>query len=73
MSLQRAEVVTQDNIKVPIKGKINETRRQILTRHHTATHVMLGAAKRALGSWIWQSSAFKDVSSGNIHRAIIEL
>ncbi len=24
MSLQRAEVVTQDNIKVPIKGKINE-------------------------------------------------
>ena len=24
MSLQRAEVVKQDNIKVPIKGKINE-------------------------------------------------
>ena len=24
MSLQRAEVVTQENIKVPVKGKINE-------------------------------------------------
>jgi len=49
-----------------LKGKINETRRQILTRHHTATHVMLGAAKRALGSWIWQSSAFKDVDKARL-------
>ena len=49
-----------------LKGKIDETRRQILTRHHTATHVMLGAAKRALGSWIWQSSAFKDVDKARL-------
>ena len=45
--------INKANIKVGdvLKGKIDETRRQILTRHHTATHVMLGAAKRALGSW----------------------
>ena len=27
---------------------------------------MLGAAKRALGSWIWQSSAFKDVDKARL-------
>lgn len=49
-----------------LKGKINEQRRRILTNHHTATHVMLGAAKRALGSWIWQASAFKDVDKARL-------
>ncbi|NSL76852.1 MAG: alanine--tRNA ligase [Thaumarchaeota archaeon] len=49
-----------------IKGKIDQHRREILTRHHTATHVMLGAAKRALGSWVWQSSAFKDVDKARL-------
>ena len=60
--------INKANIKVGdvLKGKIDETRRQILTRHHTATHVMLGAAKRALGSWIWQSSAFKDVDKARL-------
>tara|TARA_B100001013_G_scaffold195991_1_gene118487 strand:+ start:2067 stop:4793 length:2727 start_codon:yes stop_codon:yes gene_type:complete len=49
-----------------LHGKIDEQRRRILTQHHTATHVVLGAAKRALGSWIWQSSAFKDVDKARL-------
>ncbi len=40
---------------------IDEERRLILRRHHTATHVLNGAARRVLGSWVWQHSAFKDV------------
>ncbi|MBE18875.1 MAG: alanine--tRNA ligase [Thaumarchaeota archaeon] len=51
-----------------VHGKIDANRRRILTSHHTATHVMLGAAKRALGSWIWQASAFKD-----IHKARLDI
>jgi len=51
-----------------VHGQIDANRRRILTLHHTATHVMLGAAKRALGSWIWQASAFKD-----IHKARLDI
>ena len=49
-----------------VRGQVEGKRRQILTRHHTATHVMLGAARRALGSWIWQASAFKDVDKARL-------
>ena len=49
-----------------VHGIIDSQRRDILTKHHTATHIMLGAAKRALGSWIWQSSAFKDVDKARL-------
>lgn len=44
-----------------VKAKIDERRRSILMRHHTATHVVNGAARKVLGSWVWQHSAFKAV------------
>ncbi len=42
-----------------VKGKIDKERRENLTRHHTATHIINGAAKRVLGDHVWQAGAKK--------------
>lgn len=44
-----------------VRCKVDEKRRRTITRHHTATHVINSAARNALGSWVWQHSAFKDI------------
>jgi alanyl-tRNA synthetase len=41
--------------------QVDEERRYRLTKHHTATHIINGTARKLLGSWVWQHSAFKDV------------
>ncbi|PMP94348.1 MAG: alanine--tRNA ligase, partial [Nitrososphaera sp.] len=50
---------------VPKEGDVVEceldvARRRSLMKHHTATHIVNGAARRILGPWVWQHSAFKD-------------
>ena len=45
-----------------VKGIINGRRRDMVTKHHTATHVLNSSARNNLGSWVWQNSAFKDES-----------
>jgi alanyl-tRNA synthetase len=45
---------------------VDEERRARLTRHHTATHIVNGAARRVLGSWVWQHSAYKDVDRARL-------
>lgn len=42
-----------------VKCKVNRKRRKQLTKHHTATHIINGAAKALLGEHIWQSGAEK--------------
>ncbi|MBW9141712.1 MAG: alanine--tRNA ligase, partial [Candidatus Aramenus sp.] len=42
-----------------IKGEIDWQRRYRLMRHHTATHVVLAAAKKLLGDHVWQAGAEK--------------
>lgn len=49
-----------------VKGKlitstINEGRRRRLQRHHTATHIVNGAAREVLGNHVWQTGAHKSV------------
>ena len=44
-----------------VRGVINRERRRALMVHHTATHLVLGAARRVLGSHIWQQGVQKDV------------
>jgi alanyl-tRNA synthetase len=44
-----------------IVGVIDWERRNSLMKHHTGTHVLMGAARRVLGEHIWQAGAQKDV------------
>lgn len=42
-----------------VVGKLDWVRRSSLMAHHTGTHILLGAARRVLGSHIWQQGAQK--------------
>ncbi|RLE55120.1 MAG: alanine--tRNA ligase [Thermoprotei archaeon] len=43
-----------------VKGVIDYTRRRLLMRAHTATHIVLAAARAVLGKHVWQAGAQKD-------------
>jgi len=49
-----------------VKGMVDEQRRWSLMRHHTATHVLLHAAKEVLGAHIHQAGAQKGHESSRI-------
>jgi alanyl-tRNA synthetase len=41
-------------------------RRMALTRHQSATHIVLGAAREVLGSHVWQAGAQKGIDSSRV-------
>ncbi|MEM2113665.1 MAG: alanine--tRNA ligase [Candidatus Nitrosocaldus sp.] len=43
-----------------VRCRVDGERRGLIMRHHTATHIINAASRRALGPWVWQHSAFKD-------------
>jgi alanyl-tRNA synthetase len=49
-----------------VTGSIQWNRRISLMRHHTATHVIMGAARRILGQHVWQSGAQKGVETSRL-------
>jgi alanyl-tRNA synthetase len=49
-----------------VTGRIDWNRRISLMRHHTATHVIMGAARRILGEHVWQSGAQKEVETSRL-------
>ncbi len=49
-----------------VRGEIEWERRISLMRHHTGTHLLLGAARRVLGQHVWQAGAQKGVESSRI-------
>ena len=49
-----------------VQGSIEWERRVSLMRHHTGTHLVLGAARRVLGKHAWQAGAQKGVESSRI-------
>jgi alanyl-tRNA synthetase len=51
---------------VKVTGRIDWNRRISLMRHHTATHVIMGAARRVLGQHVWQSGAQKEVEASRL-------
>jgi alanyl-tRNA synthetase len=45
---------------------VDSMRRSLIMRHHTATHVVNGACRKTIGSWVWQHSAFKDIDMARL-------
>ncbi len=43
-----------------VRGIVYDHRRNSITRHHSATHILNSSARTNLGSWVWQNSAFKE-------------
>lgn len=49
-----------------VECHVDRERRYTIMRHHTATHIINGAARHVLGPWVWQHSAFKDVTGARL-------
>jgi len=49
-----------------IKGRVDWGRRSYLMRAHTATHLVMGAARRVLGQHVWQTGAQKNVKQARL-------
>ncbi|MEM4429154.1 MAG: alanine--tRNA ligase [Acidilobaceae archaeon] len=55
-----------DIVGLSVKEIIDWERRFKIMRHHTATHVILGAARRVLGPHVWQAGAEKTEEKGRL-------
>ncbi len=51
---------------VEVVGTLDWERRLNLMKNHTATHILLGAARRVLGDHVWQSGAMKGVERSRL-------
>jgi len=49
-----------------VRGCIDWEKRYSLMRHHTGTHVLMGAVRRVLGEHAWQAGAQKDVDRSRV-------
>jgi len=52
-----------------ITGKIDKLRRTSLTQNHTATHLIVAAARKVLGDHVWQAGAQKGIERSRIDLA----
>ena len=49
-----------------VRCHVDGRRRIRITQIHTATHILNGSSRQALGPWVWQHSAFKEEDYGRI-------
>ncbi|MCC7553315.1 MAG: alanine--tRNA ligase [Methanobacteriaceae archaeon] len=61
-----SENVLNEIIGKEINGEIDWNRRITLARHHTATHLIVAAAKKVLGNHVWQAGAQKGILHSRI-------
>ena len=61
--------VTKDQVPKEgdlVRGTIDWEPRSSLMKHHTATHVLMGAARRVLGGHVWQAGSQKGVERSRL-------
>lgn len=61
-----SEEVLNDLVGKKVSGAIDWKRRITLARHHSATHLIVAAAKKVLGNHIWQAGAQKGLTRSRI-------
>ncbi len=49
-----------------VEGYVDYERRLNVVRHHTATHILIGAVRRVLGKHAWQAGARKEPDKGRL-------
>lgn len=49
-----------------VKIRVDSERRELLRRHHTATHIINQACRRVLGDFVYQNGAEKDVDKAHL-------
>ncbi len=49
-----------------VKCSVDWERREQLSKHHTATHIVNAACRKLLGNHVWQHSAYKDVGKARL-------
>jgi alanyl-tRNA synthetase len=54
------------NVGEVVHARVNWSRRVTLMRHHTATHIILGASRTVLGKHVWQSGAQKGIERSRV-------
>lgn len=64
--LHRVEGKVKLKVGEVVTCKIDKERREQLTQHHTATHLVNAACRKIIGNWVWQHSAFKDVDRARL-------
>ena len=64
--LHRLEKLSSIKEGLIVNCRIDSKRRDSITKHHTATHILNSSSRSNLGSWVWQNSAFKDVNYGRL-------
>ncbi|MDG6910690.1 MAG: alanine--tRNA ligase, partial [Nitrososphaerota archaeon] len=57
---------TAPRVGTTVQCSVDARRRRRITQIHTATHIINGAARRTLGPWVWQHSAFKEADYGRL-------
>ncbi len=60
------EPMPEECVGEKVLGVIDWERRYRMMRHHTATHVLLAAARRLLGDHVWQAGAEKTPEKGRL-------
>jgi len=58
--------MVQGGAGASVKGDVDWRRRMAHSRHHTATHIIIGSARKVLGPHVWQAGAEKTEKGAHV-------